>query len=135
MWGKFDLPPQACHIHHCEHCLVTNKTYILNKDYILIEPSDFILKELKTDKDPQSTTYVCANNEQKSCECTENGCAGTLDFCTIRNCMTNSKCKCQLTYNKVELLAITPNEIILNPDVVIKMFFRHKQRRVTNYPS
>lgn len=119
MWGKIDLPPQACYIHHCEHCLVTNKTYVLNKDQILSEPSEFILKELKNDKDPQSTTYECVNNEQKSCDCAESGCAGALDFCTIRNCTTNSKCKCRLTYNKVELLAITKEETILNPDIVI----------------
>lgn len=119
LWSKIDIPPQACHIHNCDQCIIIDRTFILDKNHKLIEPQDFILQDVKADKDISSTVYTCLNKDRQPCECGENGCDGATDFCQIRNCTNDSECKCIFTYNKQELIAITPDESIYNPDIVL----------------
>lgn len=133
MWGKIDIPVDACYIHNCENCVITHRTFVMTKNYQLHMPSEFILKQITTDKDTHSTTYECHNEDRTPCECAENGCGGALDFCTIRNCTSDSKCRCRLTYNKVELIAITSEETIYNPEILImKICFFDKNKELTH---
>lgn len=119
LWNKIDIPPNACHIHNCDQCIITNRTFIIDKNFALIEPQDFILHEIKTDKDTLSTVYTCLNKQGLPCDCGENGCIGATDFCRIRNCTSNSDCKCVFTYNKIQLTAIMAEDSIHDPDIVI----------------
>lgn len=124
MWNKIDIPPQACHVHNCDQCIIIDRTFIIDKHFKLIEPQDFVLQDIKTDKDISSTAYLCSDKDRQACDCAEKGCKGDSDFCRIRNCNNESDCRCVFTYNTQTLTAIMSDESILNPDIItIKVCF------------
>lgn len=119
VWSKLDIPPTACHFHDCSQCLVINETFIITKDLQLVTPTSFILRNSRESTDLKSTAYNCLTTNGQYCECDEYKCQGTKEFCNLHPCVNNSDCYCEMTFEKLDLLAILPEEIIYNPDILI----------------
>ena len=118
--GKISLPPMSCFIHNCHACVKAKKSYIMLKDFSLLEPETFILRHIdEPSGDIPSTSYQCVTEHRTPCDCelTEN-CSGDASYCNLRNCSTNSNCYCSLTYLKPLLLAVTPSVTVSNPTIL-----------------
>lgn len=43
--SKLDIPPMSCVIHDCHQCIKTNRTFIVTKDFELLIPTKFLLRQ------------------------------------------------------------------------------------------
>lgn len=119
IWNTITIPPKACYFQDCSQCLVVNETFIISKDFKLITPETFILRNARDITDTTSTAYNCFTPDRKFCECEDNNCQGNPDFCKLRTCSNRSNCLCEMTYEKLDLLAVFTDEVIYNPDILI----------------
>lgn len=119
LWNKLDVPPNACFLHDCSQCLIINKTFVIEKNYLLTEPAQFILRNSRDATDISSTTYKCSTTKGETCDCADTTCQGTANFCKFRKCSEGSDCFCDLTFEKLELIAVLPHDLITNPDILI----------------
>lgn len=118
-WGKIDIPPKACIIHDCKDCITVNKTFVLDENLKLWEPTAFILRKETKVIDQNSTTYACHTSDKTNCECDDDDCTGSNDFCAIRNCTHTSQCVCDRTYEKLEIVSLMEDKLLKNPNIVI----------------
>lgn len=119
LWLRLSLPPNACFLHDCSECLIVNQTFVMDKSLELVKPTSFILRSTKDVKDALSTAYTCSRPDTRSCECDNDLCYGTPDFCKLRSCNNQSDCQCDFTYEKTELVAILPETLVTNPDILV----------------
>lgn len=131
IWNKLDIPPNACHFHDCTQCVTVNETFIIGKEFQLIPPTTFILRNSRDITDSQSTAYNCFTTDRQFCECDDNNCQGTPEFCKFRPCVNHSDCSCEMTYEKLELLAVFPEDIIYNPDILILEICYFDKRQIS----
>ena len=114
---KVDLPPNACIIHKCDNCIRSTESFLLTENFNLVRPTTFILRHLETNNTADSTSYACANENGLRCDCDEEKCDGTPEFCKMRNCLPSTDCKCHLTRQTPQLIAITNSTTLYNPTI------------------